>query len=436
MTASPCAVAHSRLGGTGGWWIVSMVILLAACAPARGPAAPSTLLLTADRVFDGNAMQPGAVVLIADGVVTAVAQAADHAAAGQVIDLGDATILPGFIEPHAHARFAGVALDVVLRHGITTMQDLGGPLRNTEGGRGSVRLLSAGPILTAPGGYPIPAFGKTDVARVVTSEADGRAAVRALVAGGASVIKIALEPGGEPGAPWMRHAPHVAAAHAEGSTAPTAASHTAHGAAPVTVPWPMLPAATVAAIVDETHRLGKRTIAHLADDAGVTVALDAGVDAWAHVPCLPVQDALLRRAAEGRVIVVTTLDTLSKCPGIAENARRLAALGARLIYGAEIAHADVPWGIDAEELNAMRVAGLAPLEILRAATSHSGDALGLAPLGSLVPGAPADLVAVRGDVLTDFKRLEYPDLVISGGEIVVNRFTSPQMRATDPLPPH
>lgn len=186
----------------------------------------------------------------------------------------------------------------------------------------------------------------------------------------------------------------------------------------------MLPAATVAAIVDEAHRLGKRTFAHLSDDEGVTVALDAGVDAWAHVPCLPVQAALLRRAAARGVVVVTTLDTLSRCPGIAENARQLTTFGARLIYGAEIAHADVPWGIDAEELNAMRAAGLPPLEVLRAATSRAGEALGLSPLGSLVPGAPADLVAVRGDGLADFKRLEYPDLVISGGEIVVNRFAA------------
>ncbi|MGE0591677.1 MAG: amidohydrolase family protein [Vicinamibacterales bacterium] len=383
------------------------------------------MLLTADRVFDGHTMRVDAAVLIEGGLVRAVGPVGELTAQGLVIDLGDATILPGFIEPHAHARLAGVSLDVVVRHGITTLQDLGGPLRAPEGGRGSLRLLSAGPILTAPGGYPIPAFGQTGLARVVTSDTDGRAAVRELTAGGASIIKIALEPGGEPGAPWMRHGPHGGAGEADLETA----RHTTPRALAAHAPWPMLSPAIVAAIVDEAHRLGKRTIAHLSDDAGVTVALDAGVDAWAHVPCLPVDGALLRRAAERGTIVVTTLDTLSACPGTEGNAGQLVAFGAPLIYGSEIAHADVPWGIDAEELDAMRAAGLGPLDVLRAATSRSGEALGLAPLGSLLPGAPADIVAVRGDVMAGFKRLEYPDLVVSGGQIVVNRFAPPARRA-------
>jgi imidazolonepropionase-like amidohydrolase len=186
--------------------------------------------------------------------------------------------------------------------------------------------------------------------------------------------------------------------------------------------WPLLPEATVRAIVEESHRLGKRTIAHVAEIRGVRIALDTGIDQWAHVPCMPIPDELLKRAAEQRVVVVTTIDTLSRCPAVAENARKLVNFGANLIYGAEIAHADVPWGIDAEELNSMRAAGMKPLDVLKAATSKSGEALGLAPLGTLAPGAPADILAVRGDVLANFKNLEYPDLVISGGKIVVDRF--------------
>jgi imidazolonepropionase-like amidohydrolase len=332
----------------------------------------------------------------------------------KTLDLGDATILPGFIEPHAHSLRAGVPSDVVLRHGITTIRDLGGPLRAMSGGEGSLRLLTSGPILTAPGGYPIPAFGEGDLARAVDSEESGRAAVRDLASGGASVIKIALEPGFEPGAPWTRHG------HGAG--------HSAAGAAPSA--WPLMPLATVRAIVEEAHRQGRKTIAHAGEERGVAIALDAGVDEWAHVPCSRVSDALLRRAAEQGVVVVTTIDTLSACPGVAENARKLIEFGATLIYGAEIAHGDVPWGVDAEELNAMRAAGMEPLAILRAATSRSAEALGLAPLGTLAPGAPADLVAVRGDALRDYKRLEYPDLVISGGEVIVdwNRATAARDR--------
>jgi hypothetical protein len=75
----------------------------------------------------------------------------------------------------------------------------GGPLVAPSGGDGRLRMLSAGPILTAPGGYPIPVFGPgagLEVPDVQTA----RTAVGQLVAGGAALIKVALEPGGSPGA--------------------------------------------------------------------------------------------------------------------------------------------------------------------------------------------------------------------------------------------
>ncbi len=58
---------------------------------------------------------------------------------------------------------------------------------------------------------------------------------------------------------------------------------------------------------------------------------------------------------------------------------------------------------------------LTALEVLSAATARAGEHLGLAPLGQLIDGAPADLIGVRGNPIDQFKPLEYPDLVISGG---------------------
>ena len=69
------------------------------------------------------------------------------------------------------------------------------------GGR-NLRVLTSGPIITAPGGYPIPMMGETNIARAVSTEREARDTVRDLIKGGAVVIKIALEPGGEAGAPW------------------------------------------------------------------------------------------------------------------------------------------------------------------------------------------------------------------------------------------
>jgi imidazolonepropionase-like amidohydrolase len=227
--------------------------------------------------------------------------------------------------------------------------------------------------------------------------------VRKLVDGGAAVIKIALEPGGESGAPWTQ-------------------GH--HGAAPPPPPpWPMASHEIVSAIVVEAHRLGKIVTAHVGESAGAAIALAAGVDEWAHVPCLEIADALIEQAAQQEVKVVTTLDTMSHCPGVLANARKLAKAGVALLYGAEIAHTDIPWGIDAQELHLMhQVAGLSTDQILRAATSEAGRELGMAPLGRLEPGAPADLIAVKGDAEHNLKILEYPDLVMSGGVIVSNNF--------------
>jgi len=132
---------------------------------------------------------------------------------------------------------------------------------------------------------------------------------------------------------------------------------------------------------------------------------------------------LLKKAVSQQVKTITTLDTLSKCSGGAHNARAFAALGGELLYGAEIAHPDIPWGIDAQELMAMmHLANMQPIEALRSATSKSGRYLNRPLLGTLQPGAPADMIAVKGDPTHALKILEYPDLVVSGGSIILNNF--------------
>ncbi|MGH6821196.1 MAG: amidohydrolase family protein, partial [Methylocella sp.] len=343
-------------------------------------------------------------VLVAGGEIIAVGSPSElRGHADREMNLGDSTILPGFIELHAHLALRKIPRDTVLRHGITTVRDVGGPLLPPSGGDGHLRLLTAGPVVTLPGGYPISVFGKGWLAAPVQSAVEARQLVRKLVEGGAVVIKIALDLGGEPGAPWttwaMNHEP----------TAPP--------------PWPMASLEIVNAIVAEAHRLGKRVTAHVGESQGVALALAAGVDEWAHVPCLEIGEDLLRQAVRQGVKVVTTLDTLSHCPGTDANARNLARFGANFLYGAEIAHVEIPWGIDAQELHLMgQLTGMSPLDLFRTATATAGAYLGLAPLGTLSPGAPADIIAVRGDPFKNFKLLEYPDLVISGGRFVANTY--------------
>ena len=367
-------------------------------------------LLTADRVFDGDVLHFDAAVLVDENKIVGVGNAAELAGSCRnEMNLGDATVLPGFIESHAHVTYQHIPKDVVLRHGVTTVRDTGGALHFPEGGDGELRLLSSGPVLQATGGYPNNLFAGSDDPHTENADtpAEGRSLVNLAAEGGAVSIKVALEPGGELGAPWSG----------------------GHGTGAGPTPWPILDQVTVNAIVEEAHLLGLNVIAHVGENIGFERALIAGVDELAHIPCAEVNPALLQRAVDQGVKVITTLDTLSNCQGIDINTRTLASLGADFLYGSEIAHQDVPWGINAEELNRILslTSGGPPdlndrLDVLRAATSKAGENLGIPGLGALTEDAPADIIAVKGNVFENFKPLEYPDLVISGGKVVVNNF--------------
>jgi len=387
-----------------------------------------SIILHAARVFDGDNIRADTSVLLVNGKVARIGPRESFGSShAKVIDLGDATLLPGFIELHAHLAFQHVPPDTVLKHGITTIRDVGGPLHKPYGGDGSLRVLTSGPIITAPGGYPIPMPGEdADIAVAVSTEKEARATVRDLVRGGAVVIKIALEPGGEAGAPWSsgHGAGHDHGDHGHAGAKPAHAhpQHAHHAFHPKSA-WPLLPENIVKAIVDEAHRNNRKVTAHIAEERGARIAIDAGVDEWAHVPCDPIPESLLKKAVAQNVRIVTTLDTLSRCSGVAGNAGIWTGLGGQLLYGAEIAHPDIPRGIDAQELLYMMQMGkMGPIDVLRAATSKAGQQLDLPLLGTLQQGAPADIIAVKGDPTRNPKILEYPDLVISGGKIIVNNF--------------
>jgi imidazolonepropionase-like amidohydrolase len=101
----------------------------------------------------------------------------------------------------------------------------------------------------------------------------------------------------------------------------------------------------------------------------------------------------------------------------------------KFIYGSETGHDNVPWGINGEEMSLMLhltsgedIDFMDVLKVFKAATSEAGKNLNDPLLGTLSKGAPADIIAVRGNPFLRFKLLEYPDLVISGGHFIVNDF--------------
>lgn len=359
------------------------VILLAAvvAVPSTGCArgehvVQGDLLVTAGRVFDGRRVIEGGGVLVASGRVVWVGRADEaDVQATRRASFPSGTIVPGFIDLHVHQLGPDVT------SGVTTSRDLAASfvqltLAVPDPPPGEKRLLMAGPMMTAPGGYPIPVWGAA-VGKPVRGEAQARAGVRLLAENGAAVIKISLE--------------HQ---------------------------FPMLSASEVRAIVDEAHDRGLEVTAHVSHVRVARVALDTGVDELAHMPCIEHDGELMRELARS-IPVVGTLHVAFGCPALLENARAFVAAGGELLYGSDYgSDAEIPNGIDVEELELMVAAGLTPLEAIAAATSRAGEALELDPLGSLVKGAPADLIVVRGDPTESLDVLARPVLVVAGGKVV------------------
>jgi imidazolonepropionase-like amidohydrolase len=337
------------------------------------------VLIRADRLFDGEEMiEPGAVLVRGDEIVE-VGEGLD-AEAERTFDLGDATILPGFIDLHVHVQHGRD----MARGGVTTMRNVGSALSylSPPTRDGGVRILKAGPLVTTPGGYPIPVWGP-QAALVVEGAADARRKTQMLVRRGAAVIKLALAPGYGRG---------------------------------------ILSVDEVRAIVEEAHAHDVPVTAHADGIGGVTHVIDGGIDDLAHVACESLGDELLRRLVADRIEVVATLFVMiGFCGSALDNARRFVALGGTLLYGSDVGNAGVPPGIVVAELRLMRQAGLTPEQVLAAATSRPGEQIGLAPLGTLAEGAPADVIAVRGDARALRDDLARPLVVVAGGRIVHER---------------
>jgi imidazolonepropionase-like amidohydrolase len=336
---------------------------VAALAACGGEPERADLLVTAPLLFDGERLvRDGAVAIRGDRIVAAGAREDVDVDAARTIELERATLLPGFVDLHVHGPAEVHSLSPV-----TTVRDVGShdaalPARPSSGV--DPRTLIAGPLLTAPGGYPIPVHGP-GVARVVRNPAEARDYVRSLAGRGAAVIKVSLQFG-----------------------------------------FPVITFDVLEAIVAAAHERDLRVTAHVGESRGTRLALLAGVDELAHMPC-ELDPPLMRALARAGVEIVGTLHVveLYGCPIAVENARAFVAAGGTLLYGSDYGNPGIPAGLDLAELERMRAAGLGALEVLAGATSRAGAITGVPGLGRLAAGSPADLVAVRGDPTQDLSRL-------------------------------
>lgn len=437
-------------------WIGAALLSLAVVPGAFGQAPKSvgkTIVLKAARLFDGkgNSLVTPGLVVVTDGKIAGVGAKAAIPASAEVIDLGDATLMPGFIDAHTHLTtmysddwkqsildslqktIAERALDasanarVTLMAGFTTVRDVGSADYLDVGLRNAIRdgvvpgprmlvtvhaLGSTGGHCDRSGGFRQGLFGReTDpLEGVINGPDQARYAVRLDHKYGADLIKVCATGG-------------VLSLTDDVDT-------------------PQLTQAELNAIVDEAHALRRKTAAHAHGNEGAKRAILAGIDSIEHGSFLD-DEALEMMKQRGTYLVPTLIagDSLREKmdkglylpPAIAAKAR--AALAARsqmfrhaIAKGVKIAFgtdaAVYPHGHNAEEFHLMVDLGMKPIDALRSAALPNAELLGLADkIGTLEPGKLADVVAVPGDPVENVRQTEHVVFVMQEGVVYKNERT-------------
>ncbi len=423
---------------------VFFLALAAAALPARAqePASAGVIAVKAGRMLDvrsGNYLSDQ-VILIEAGKVREVGKARDmqpHVPAGaKVIDLSRYTVLPGLINAHTHLTFApdmgayrslGISIPrealtgarnarVTLLAGFTTVRNVGADgysdiaLRDAinAGDVPGPRMVASGPALGITGGHCDEDLLAPQYHAFALGVADGVPAVMAKVREnikyGSDVIKFCAtggvlsqgdNPESEQYSPEEMHA-----------------------------------------IIQEAHRLGRKTAAHAHGALGIRDAVLAGVDSIEHGSFINEEDIQLMKE-RGTYLVPTlylgdwllenyqklglTDNMVAKAKYVLPNARQNVARafqeGVKVAFGTDAAV--YPHGLNAHEFAVMVKLGMTPLAAIQAATLNAADLLGWADrVGSLEPGHFADLIAVEGDPLQDVTVLQDVKVVMKGGEVV------------------
>lgn len=304
-----------------------------------------------------------------------------------IIEADDILLVPGFIDAHVHIEFFEPRS--LLDGGITTARDLGWPPERifalAEASRqedfAGPEVIAAGPMLTAPGGYPTRAgWAPPGTGLEVATPQDAATAVAAL-APKATVIKVALNP-------------------------------------PV---GPTLEPTTLRAIIQEAHSKGLKTTGHVYGLRELEKALDAGLDELAHMlmSTKKIPDRLIDRIVKQGMRVVPTLSIRTgRDQRIAiDNLRRFIAAGGRVIYGTDLGNGGPEPGIDRREVSAMSEAGMSTLDIIRSATVDSAGWLELGDRGYLEVGKRADIVGLPVRATDDIAALTRVKLVVREGVV-------------------
>lgn len=273
------------------------------------------------------------------------------------------SLLPALGDAHVHSGLVDLA--AVKAGGIAAVWDLGSVPAAVRSLRDRVdpglpSLRYAGPFLIAPGGYPSDrSWAAAGSWREVGSALDAAEAVGEAHAAGATLIKATANAGG-----------------------------------------PLLPARTMAALVEAAHALDLPVVVHAEGPGTVAAAFEAGADLLAHTPWTEELDDGLVRACAERMTWISTLDIHgwgSPSPQqetALGNLRRFLGYGGAVRYGTDLGNGPLPLGINAREVRALQAAGLSPAEVLTVMTEKDQADVCWVPAGlDLDPGRFADSLA-------------------------------------------
>ena len=394
------------------------------------------ILLKPDRVFDGENMHTGWVVLIKNDSIAAAGPMQFKLLAGtQIIELKNTTLLPGLIEGHAHIflhPYNEVAWDdqvlkesraertaravnhakATLMAGFTTIRDLGteGAMYDDAGLKTAIekgiipgpRMIIATRAIVAKGTYgPNPENADVDVikgAEEVTGLESMANAVRTQIGKGADFIKIYAD---------YRYGLNKEAV-------------------------PTFTEVEIKYMVDIAGSSGRKVVAHASTPEGMRRAILAGVSTIEHGDNATVEIFKLMKA-KGVALCPTLAagDAVSQYKGWKKgfeteperisNKRKTFTMaldaGVTICMGGDVgvfAHGD-----NAREMEMMVGYGMKPIDVLRSATSVNAAVFGYADkIGSIKPGLLADMIAVEGDPTVDIKNIRKIKMIMKGGKLV------------------
>jgi imidazolonepropionase-like amidohydrolase len=400
------------------------------------------VVVRAGRVLDvktGKTLSNQAIVIEGDKIVNVGPASSAQAGGATVIDLPNATVLPGLIDAHTHLTMnpsfgyqtLGISIprealigahnaNSTLQAGFTTVRNVGArgytdvALRDAinAGDVPGPRMLVSGPALSITGGHCDNNLLPFEYHSTGDGTADGVEAVqhkvREIIKYAADVIKVCATGG----------------VLSKGDD-PQASQYTLE---------------EMRAIVADAHRLGRKVAAHAHGAQGILWASEAGVDSIEHgsyiddaaiaemkkrgtylVPTLYLGDWFLENADKIHVPDFLLVKAKAVMPEARKNVAHAFASGVKVGFGTDAAV--YPHGLNAHEFAVMVKLGLTPLQAIQAATINDADLLGWSDkVGTLEAGKLADLIAVDGDPLQDVTTLERVKFVMKGGEVVRNEY--------------